>query len=62
MTLADPPPGYGIFHKYFFFLNPSLSDFFLMFTILSGFSQNVTCIFCREIRFAGGRAGGDMEN
>ena len=25
MTLADPPPpGYGIFHKYFFFLNPSL--------------------------------------
>ena len=25
MTLADPPPGYGIFHNiFFFFLNPSL--------------------------------------
>ena len=28
MTLADPPPGYGIFHKYFFFLNPSLREGF----------------------------------
>ena len=29
MTLADPPPSYGIFHKYFFLfflLNPSLID------------------------------------